>query len=157
MGSANIRDQAIRNGLWKPQSDDELPNFQKLFSVPRTHPEYVSRRVWRVFDLVAPHLNLSSTATMFELPFSVKPEKLVSVQDIINIQRDHYEGTKYDLTQGIQSGPFGNPNRYDMGTGGGLAMDQISGGMFERAISIMRTTHTRYTISNRCSIAMCLS
>jgi dipeptidase len=99
MGSSNIRDIAIRSGLWKPQSADELPNFQKLFSVPRAHPEYVSRRVWRIFDMVAPHLNLSSTATMFELPFSVKPEKLVSVNDIMNIQRDHYEGTKYDLTQ----------------------------------------------------------
>ena len=26
--------------------------------------------------------------------------------------RDHYEGTDYDMTKGIDAGPFGNPNRW---------------------------------------------
>jgi dipeptidase len=26
--------------------------------------------------------------------------------------RDHYEGTPYDMTQGVDAGPFGNPNRW---------------------------------------------
>jgi hypothetical protein len=30
------------------------------------------------------------------------------------LQRDHYEGSQFDLTQGIAAGPYGDPNRFDM-------------------------------------------
>ena len=36
----------------------------------------------------------------------------VTIQDIFSLYRDHYEGTPYDLTQGVVAGPFHNPMRW---------------------------------------------
>jgi dipeptidase len=38
---------------------------------------------------------------MEELPFSVKPEKKVSVRDVIALYRQTYEGTPYDMTRNL--------------------------------------------------------
>lgn len=74
----------------------------------------VLRRVWRVFSLSAPStFHMPGNSTCRELPFSIKPDRLLSVRDIMSYNRDHYEGTRYDMTQGLAAGPWGNPNRYD--------------------------------------------
>jgi dipeptidase len=31
---------------------------------------------------------------------------------VIALMRDHYEGTPYDMTKGVDAGPFGTPNRW---------------------------------------------
>ena len=36
-----------------------------------------------------------------ELPFSVKPDKKVSVRDIIKMYRETYAGTDYDMTKNL--------------------------------------------------------
>jgi len=47
-----------------------------------------------------------------DLPFSVKPDRKLSVEDVINFTRDKSYGTPYDPTTGIRGGPFKNPNYY---------------------------------------------
>ncbi len=47
-----------------------------------------------------------------DLPFSVKPDKKLSVQDVMNLTRDKSYGTIFDPVQGIRGGPFQNPNYY---------------------------------------------
>jgi len=47
-----------------------------------------------------------------DLPFSVKPDKKVSVQDVMAMTRDRSYGTPYDPVMGIRGGPFKNPNYY---------------------------------------------
>eukprot|EP00608_Synchroma_pusillum_P002118 CAMPEP_0198434438 /NCGR_PEP_ID=MMETSP1452-20131203/32680_1 /TAXON_ID=1181717 /ORGANISM="Synchroma pusillum, Strain CCMP3072" /LENGTH=37 /DNA_ID= /DNA_START= /DNA_END= /DNA_ORIENTATION= len=37
----------------------------------------------------------------------MKVDYKLSVQDVMRINRDHYEGTKYDLTKGVAAGPYG--------------------------------------------------
>jgi dipeptidase len=86
-----------------------------------------------VFDLLAPSLNLSPTSENY--PFSVKPDKKVSVQDIIGVFQDYYEGTPYDMTRNITVtdaegqevvSPLANPFLpYDQ-----LEIDDIQGGWF---------------------------
>jgi len=61
------------------------------------------------------------------------------------MNRDHYEGTQFDQTKGIASGPYGNPNRYDTGSNGDLTGDEAGAGVFERSISIFRTSHSFVT------------
>merc|ERR1712178_515676 len=51
---------------------------------------------------------------------------------LMDVYRDHYGGTAYDLTVGLAAGPFGNPNR-------GPAPAGLNG-LWERAISMYRTT-----------------
>lgn len=53
------------------------------------------RREWRVFDLLAPSLKLDPNAENY--PFSVKPDSLVTVEDMIRVFHDYYEGTEYDM------------------------------------------------------------
>lgn len=50
-----------------------------------------------------------------ELPFSVKPERKLSVYDVMIMTRDKFEGTPFDPARGLQGGPFANPNRLPYG------------------------------------------
>jgi dipeptidase len=36
----------------------------------------------------------------------------LSVADVFALKRDHYEGTEFDMTQGLDAGPFGLPLRW---------------------------------------------
>jgi len=51
----------------------------------------------------------------------------------MDVLRDHYEGTPYDLTVGMAAGPFGSPNR-------GAVPEVAVAGVWERAISMHRST-----------------
>ena len=79
------------------------------------HPYYSLRRIWRLQSKINPSLNLSPWVEgpyTREYPFSIKPSKKLSCNDVINLLRDHYEGTEFDMTKGIAAGSFGDPNRY---------------------------------------------
>ncbi|MGZ5495378.1 MAG: C69 family dipeptidase, partial [Candidatus Aminicenantales bacterium] len=58
-----------------------------------------STREFFVLSTLAPSLKLSMD--MPELPFSVKPEKKLSVRDILAIYRNPYEGTDLDMTRNM--------------------------------------------------------
>ncbi|RHY82370.1 hypothetical protein DYB26_013171 [Aphanomyces astaci] len=51
-------------------------------------------------------------AEPFDADTSKITGRILTVHDIMRIQRDHYENTPFDLTQGPASGPYGNPARY---------------------------------------------
>ncbi|MCU4175450.1 dipeptidase [Carboxylicivirga sp. N1Y90] len=57
-------------------------------------------REFFILNALAPSLELDFEAD--ELPFSVKPDKKVSAQDVMALYRETYEGTKYDMTQNIK-------------------------------------------------------
>lgn len=46
------------------------------------------------------------------MPLWIKPDTLLSVKDVMNIMRDHYEGTALDMTKDIGGGPFNSPYRW---------------------------------------------
>lgn len=46
------------------------------------------------------------------MPLWIKPDKKVSVHDVMELMRDHYEGTKMDMTNDIGAGPFNCPYRW---------------------------------------------
>lgn len=112
MASSNVISYAIENGYYDPKSGQPF-NWKKAYcptegSASSTHGWH--GRLWRFFDLVAPSIKFSPDIPNMELPFSVKPDKKLSLQDVINIVRDKYEGTEFDLTGTLQAGPFANPN-----------------------------------------------
>ncbi|PIE54566.1 MAG: peptidase C69 [Dethiosulfovibrio peptidovorans] len=137
MWSENVRSFAKEMGWWK---DGETFEFNRAY-MPAEDNAYLpvcSRREWRVLSLLAPSLKLSSTAAQY--PLSVKPDKKVSVQDLIAINRDHYQGTPYDLGKTKAGGPFECPVVYRPN------MDQRPKGMehvyWERNISIFRCSYS---------------
>ncbi|MBO5566989.1 MAG: C69 family dipeptidase [Succinivibrio sp.] len=80
------------------------------------HPYYSQRRVWRAFSLVAPSRGFSSKVNGWdsdEYPLSVKPDHLLSVEDIMNINRDHYNDTEFDKAKSSLSGLYGSPYHYE--------------------------------------------
>jgi dipeptidase len=60
-----------------------------------------SLREWRALSLVAPSLELkfSGDAQVDRYPFSVKPEKPLNVPALMNVMRDSYAGTPFDVTE----------------------------------------------------------
>ena len=53
----------------------------------------------RALSLVAPSLRLDPNGENF--PLSVKPDKKLSVKDVLDIFRDYYQNTPYDMTSSL--------------------------------------------------------
>jgi dipeptidase len=94
MASENYKSRAIELGLYDPQSGKP---FEFCYVYGSRTSLASRRREWRAFDLLAPALKLDPNAENY--PFSVKPEKKVDVKDIMNIFRDTYEDTPFDMTK----------------------------------------------------------
>ena len=92
MTSANLREKAKKLGYW----DGKEPF--KFYKVIGTGKPYAIREFF-VLSTLAPSLEL--TMDMDELPFSVKPEKKLSVSDVAAFFRETYEGTPYDMTKNL--------------------------------------------------------
>jgi dipeptidase len=117
------------------------------------HPYYSLRRVWRAMSLAAPSRNFPAAVEdgfTRAYPFSVKPDRKITLADIMKLYRDHYEGTPYDMTKGPASGPFGCPYRY-MGAGEGNSSfssgrvsgkERIAEGAWERPVGCGYTGYT---------------
>ncbi|MHB8078365.1 MAG: dipeptidase [Candidatus Krumholzibacteriia bacterium] len=74
-------------------------------------------RVWCGFTRIAPSLNLSPDYVMGDLtapqlPLWVKPDHKLTVHDVMQMMRDHFEGTPMDLSQGVGAGPYRLPYRW---------------------------------------------
>ncbi len=101
MASDNVFQLAQDMGWWDPKGGKpfkfwEAYNGRKPFST----------REFFVLSTLAPSLKL--TMDMPELPFSVKPEKKLSVRDVLAMYRDPYSGTDLDMTKNLLV-PKGRP------------------------------------------------
>ncbi|MBM2816396.1 MAG: peptidase dipeptidase [Ignavibacteria bacterium] len=100
-------------------------------------------RVWSLFRRAAPSLNLSTdywraVKGAEPYPLFIKPDKKLSVQDVISLMRDHFEGTEFDMTKDLAAGPFGCPYRWKNLTWK-LEGDTITEYGWERPISTQQT------------------
>lgn len=46
------------------------------------------------------------------MPLWVKPDRKITVRDMMNFMRDHLEGTELDMSKDMGAGPYGNPYRW---------------------------------------------
>ncbi|CAK4751125.1 unnamed protein product [Aphanomyces euteiches] len=115
MASSNVESFAREQGWWDPASGPfDFTAAYNYHTNDAVGPLYVGRRVWRVLDWFAPSLKLDSTLGQDSLPtypFSVPVDKPVTVESLMELLKDHYEGTPYDMTKGLAAGPFGSPVR----------------------------------------------
>ncbi|TSA35650.1 MAG: peptidase C69 [Porphyromonadaceae bacterium] len=96
MASDNLFEVAKRNGWW---TENETFRFCNAYA-PESRTSLASRRrEWRVFSLLAPSLKLDPNAENY--PFSVKPDKLVTKDDLIKLFKDYYEGTEFNFIKDI--------------------------------------------------------
>ncbi|TAJ44677.1 dipeptidase [Methanofollis fontis] len=100
-------------GLWSP-SEGAFDWLEATSYGEYSHPYYSIMRVWSIQNRLAPSLNLSPYVTgsyTNALPFTIVPDEKVNRTTALSLFRDHYEGTEFDLTEGVAAGPFGNPYR----------------------------------------------
>lgn len=76
---------------------------------------YCEARVWSYFNMFTdrgeeflPYIQGTIDEPM---PLYVKPNRKISVQDVKNAMRDHYEGTALDITKDFGAGPYHTPYR----------------------------------------------
>jgi len=117
MASPNVVSLAVDMGLYDPKSGKPF-NWKRAYS-PAEGSAVSTRggrsRLWRFFDLVAPSKKFKAETANMDFPFSVKPDKKLSVQDVMALTRDKSQGTIFDPVLGIRGGPFKNPH-YHRGT-----------------------------------------
>jgi dipeptidase len=104
MTSPNIHSLAEELRIWK-RGDPFV--WHDVYGDPGS--TYNSLREWRALSLAAPSLSLQVTGdpSVDRYPFSVKPDQPLTVQRLMAVMRDGYEGTKFDLTEHPAFNPQG--------------------------------------------------
>jgi dipeptidase len=115
--SKNVISFAVEKGYYDPDSGEPF-RFGEVYcpSTPK-NLRYADTRVWSIFRRAAPSLNLSpdyhrAVKGAAPYPLWIKPDEKLSTEDVFALMRDHYEGTDYDMTKGIDAGPYGMPSRW---------------------------------------------
>jgi len=68
------------------------------------------RKVCKDADNYFPFIN--GTDMQNRLPLYMKPDHLLSLNDVKSMMRDHYTGTQYDMTKDVGAGPYKCPYRW---------------------------------------------
>lgn len=98
IASRNVKSLAVERGWWSPESGRPF-RFCDAYNPKGRASLAATRREWRVLDLLAPSLGLDPNAR--EYPLSVKPDQPVAPERVMEIFRDTYEGTDFDMVQDL--------------------------------------------------------
>lgn len=115
--SENVISFAIERGYYDENSGESFRFYDAYCPATPKNRRYASARVWSIFRRAAPSMNLSpdyhrAVEGSKPYPLWIKPDKKLSTADVFALMRDHYEGTDFDMTKGIDAGPYGTPNRW---------------------------------------------
>ena len=136
-----------RSKGWFDGTDAEFSFSDTYAPVSFSGARACEARVWSMFnrvnsgmgqyqDYAMGHLVKGKWGyTQNRMPLWVKPDKKVSPHDVMQLMRDHYEGTKMDMTYDIGAGPFQCPYRWRPMT---WKADSV-GYVHERATSTQQT------------------
>ena len=108
---------------------------------------FCDARVWAMFNRISAGMKQYEDYAMGHIetgkhgyptnrmPLYIKPDKKISAYDVMELMRDHYEGTKMDMNNDIGGGPFACPIRWRPMT---WSVDSVNY-VHERATSTMQT------------------
>lgn len=107
---------AREKGFFTGKKDSDF-SFRDAFNpVDFSGIRYCDARAWAFFnkhvdgmDKYLPYINGEDMT--LEMPLYFKPKHQLSVQDVKDGMRDHYEGTPLDMQQDLGSGPYNMPYR----------------------------------------------
>nr|WP_321410251.1 C69 family dipeptidase [uncultured Carboxylicivirga sp.] len=122
MYSKNLFDMA-RDSSWS--SSSKPFRFADAYAPEGRESKAATRREWRVLSLAAPSLHLDPEAR--DYPFSVKPDDKITLEKMVEMFKDYYEGTPYDMVGHMKKvtedgdtipHPYANPfmpyDKYDL-------------------------------------------
>lgn len=116
--SKDVISFAREKGYFKGK-DSEFSFREAYCPIDFENVRYADARVWSFFrhhydtaqmDEYLPYIN-GQFDLCDHLPLYIKPDRPVSVRDIQNDMRDHFEGTPLDMTADMSAGPWGMPIR----------------------------------------------
>ena len=115
--SANIKSFAIEKGYYDPNAGKPFRFNYAYDEITAKSKRVCETRVWSVFRRAAPSQEFSPDYHRGKpgakpYPWSIKPDKKLSVADVMALKRDHYEGTDFDMTKGVDAGEYGLPLRW---------------------------------------------
>ncbi|NQT96185.1 MAG: C69 family dipeptidase [Candidatus Marinimicrobia bacterium] len=115
--STNIKTTAIDRGYYDPDGKEPFRFCEAYCPATPSNQRYADGRVWSIFRRAALSQNFSSdyyraVDDAAPYPLWIKPDQKLSLSDVFALMRDHYEGTAYDMTKGLDAGPYGNPYRW---------------------------------------------
>ena len=108
------REQGFFNG-----KDEDFSFRDAYCPIDFENVRYADARVWSFFrhhysheemDKYLPYIN-GDFSEYDHLPLWIKPDKPLSMRDLQNDMRDHFEGTPLDMTADMTAGPWGMPIR----------------------------------------------
>jgi len=115
--SKNVVDFAVQHGYYDPKSGKPFRFNEAYCPMTPQKIRYTATRVWSIFRRSAPSLHLSpdfhrGVKEAARYPLWIKPDRKLTLADVMALMRDHYEGTPYDMTKGVDAGPFHSPQRW---------------------------------------------
>jgi dipeptidase len=116
MWSDDVVDFAKEMGWFSGKKKDF--NFQAAYAPVTTRSLLLCEsRVWSIYNRAAPSKKYSAdywrcVEGADPYPLFIKPDKKVTMQDMIGFLRDHFHDTPYYTGQGIASEGHGNPYRW---------------------------------------------
>jgi dipeptidase len=132
---------------WFNGDDNEFSFSDSYAPLDFGGARFCEARVWAMFNRVNADMGKYQDYAMGKfttgkhgyamnrMPLWVKPDKKVSVHDVMELMRDHYENTKMDMNNDIGAGPYGLPIRWRPMT---WKIDSV-GYCHERATSTQQT------------------
>jgi dipeptidase len=138
--SPGMVEYATEMGWYDPALDEPF-NWRKAFHPATAQAKrYTATRVWSLFRRCAPSQDFPvdyhrGVADAEPYPLFIKPDEKLELSDVFALMRDHYEGTPYDMSQGLEAGPYNSPYRWRPM---GWSVDDVNY-TWERPISTQQT------------------
>jgi dipeptidase len=109
---------AVEKGFYKTDSGRPF-SFRDAYhpNIGASQKRACAGRVWSIYRRSGPSQGFSDAwfrgaEGAEDYPLFIKPDRPLGVGDVMALMRDHYEGTPYDMTRGVDAGPFGSPVRF---------------------------------------------
>jgi len=93
-------------------------NFADTYAPPDFGARrFCDARVWCMYQRAAPSREIASdwmkgVEDAEPPPLWIKPDRKLTVRDLMGFMRDHFEGTEFDMTRDIGAGPYELPYRW---------------------------------------------
>ena len=116
--ASDIISFAKDKGYYPKDKKNEDFSFLDAFAPMNFHGlRFCEARVWAGFRKFNKKMDSYTDYATGEnakniMPLWIKPDKKLTVQDVMSLMRDHFEGTVLDMTKDVGAGPFQNPYRW---------------------------------------------
>lgn len=100
----HLKETVIKKGLWRPQPHGGSFDFAAAFGGKKEKEKdyYNARRVHRIQQLLTP--SLKQDAAGFRHPEILKPDKKLTIPQLITVLRDYYKDTTFDVSKAPPEG-----------------------------------------------------